>query len=99
MLEAAEYYTWKGEDLLLWVTIQPNAKNSEISGLHDNTLKLRIQAPAVEGKANLALITFLAKEFGVPAKSVKILKGLSSRKKQILIHKPQQLLPNIKASH
>lgn len=48
-------------------------------------LKLRLAAPPVDGKANEALVAFLAEYYGVPKRNVRILAGASSRRKRILI--------------
>ena len=69
----------------LEVHLQPKAHRSEIVGLHGGALKIRIQAPPVEGKANEALLKFLAKVLGLPRKRLQILSGLTSRRKSIYI--------------
>lgn len=48
-------------------------------------MKVRLAAPAVEGKANEALIVFLAQYYGVPKRSVRITAGLKSRQKRVVI--------------
>lgn len=60
---------------------QPGAKRTEFAGLHGEALKLRLAAPPIDGKANAALITYLAKYLGVPKVAVSILSGESSRHK------------------
>jgi uncharacterized protein (TIGR00251 family) len=61
--------------------IQPSAKKTEVVGLHDDALKLRLAAQPVDGKANDALVKFLAGELGVPKSAVTITHGHSGRKK------------------
>ncbi len=80
-----KYYSIKNNELLLRVYLQPGAKADEIAGTHDNMLKIKVKAPAVEGKANIALIKFLAKQFNVPIKNINLIKGEKSRQKQLLI--------------
>ena len=63
------------------IKVVPGASKSEIVGWLGEDLKVRIQAPANDGKANDALCEFLASEFGLPARSVRIASGFSSRKK------------------
>jgi uncharacterized protein (TIGR00251 family) len=65
--------------------VQPGAKRSEFAGVHGERVKLRLAAPAVEGKANAALIEFLAGYFGVPKRNVSILSGVKSRTKRVAI--------------
>ena len=65
--------------------MQPGAKKSEFAGEHGGRIKLRLAAPAVDGKANEALIEFLADHFGVPKRNVRIASGLRSRQKRVVI--------------
>ncbi len=85
------FYRWQDEDLLLHCHLQPGAKRSEFAGEHGGRLKLRIAAPAVEGKANAALIAFLAKAFGVAKRAVAIEAGELGRQKTLRIAAPQRL--------
>jgi uncharacterized protein (TIGR00251 family) len=65
--------------------VQPGAKRSEFAGRHGERIKLRLAAPPVDGKANAALIDFLAAYFGVPRRDVTIVSGLKSRSKRVAI--------------
>ncbi len=69
----------------LRVYVQPKASRTGFSGVHDNMLKLSITAPPVNGKANKAVIAFLAKCFGVSKKEITIVSGEKSRKKSCSI--------------
>ena len=71
--------------IFLNVHLQPGAKSSAIAGLHGDALKIRITAPAVDNKANAALVAFLSKMLGVPAGHISIRSGLHSRRKRIEI--------------
>ena len=71
--------------LTLSLHVQPGAKKTEFSGLHGEALKLRLAAPPVDGKANAALIAFLAKFCGVPKNAVSLLSGETSRQKIVRI--------------
>lgn len=79
-----------GDDLVLHCHLQPGASRSEFAGEHDGALRIRIKAPPVDGKANQALIQFLADAFAVPKSRVQIELGLSSRRKRIRIGRPQR---------
>lgn len=85
------FYHWHGEDLVLDCHLQPGAKRAEFAGQHGERLKIRISAPPVDGKANYALIRFLADAFAVSRQQVSLLSGQSSRQKRVLIKRPQQL--------
>ena len=65
--------------------MQPGAKRSEFAGRHGERIKLRLAAPPVEGKANAALIEFLADYFGVPRRNVSIVSGVKSRAKRVAV--------------
>lgn len=67
------------------VKVQPRAPRTEIVGEHAGTLKLRVAAPPVDGRANEECRRFLAKLFGVSATSVEIISGETSRDKVIRI--------------
>jgi uncharacterized protein (TIGR00251 family) len=67
------------------VIIQPRSSRDEIVGMHGNALKIKLTAPPVDGKANAALIAFLAKKLGVSKSSVEIVRGHTSRIKTIRI--------------
>jgi uncharacterized protein len=67
----------------LAVQITPNAKKTEVIGVLDDALKLKLQAQPIEGKANEALIKFLAKALSVPRGAVTITHGQTSKKKLI----------------
>lgn len=71
--------------MILDLHVQPGAKRSEFAGQHGDRIKLRLAAPAVEGKANEALVEFLADYFAVPRRNVRIAAGLKSRRKRVII--------------
>jgi uncharacterized protein len=70
---------------VLRVRVVPNAKRSEIVGLHGEAIKIKIQAPAQEGKANAALLEFLAEKLSVPTRQVTLVAGEKSRDKTLAI--------------
>jgi len=63
----------------------PRASRSEIVGLHGEAVRVRLQSPPVEGKANKALLELLAKELGVARRSVTLSAGDSARSKVVHI--------------
>ena len=70
----------------------PNAKRTEVVGLHDGALRVRLAAPPVDGKANDALTTWVAQRLGLPRRAVQLLRGASSRSKQLLVDQPLPLV-------
>jgi uncharacterized protein len=67
----------------LRLRIVPNAKRSEVVGPHGDALKLKIAAPALEGRANEELVDFLSVKLGVPRRSIVLVGGEKSRDKVI----------------
>ncbi len=63
----------------------PNARRSEVVGVHGDAIKIKVQAPAMDGKANEALREFLAETLAVPARAVEIIAGEKSRDKVVAI--------------
>jgi uncharacterized protein (TIGR00251 family) len=75
----------KNNALVFTVRVVPRASKSEIAGIHDGTLKVRIASPPVDGAANAELVKLLSKTFGVSGSAVEILSGRSGRTKQVKI--------------
>jgi hypothetical protein len=73
----------------LAVRAQPGAKKTAITGVYGERdtaqLKIAVQAPPIEGRANEALIAFLAKTFDLPKSSVELFSGELSRSKVFLL--------------
>ncbi len=66
----------------LALRVQPGAKRSQVKGMHGDRLRVAIAAPPVDGKANRALIAWLAKLLGVRKDAVVLIAGASSRDKR-----------------
>lgn len=69
--------------MLLLVSVVPNASRTEVMGLHDGALRLRLAAPPVDGKANDSLIAWVAAQLGLARRDVSLVRGASSRQKQL----------------
>ena len=61
--------------------VQPGARRTEVAGPHGDALKIRLAAPPVDGKANAALIEFVADRLGLPKAAVHLAAGQTSRRK------------------
>jgi len=77
-----------GQCLTLTLHVQPGARVTSVAGLHGDALKIKVAAPPVEGKANAALTTFLAKAFNVPVRQVTVKLGTQGRHKVVEIDHP-----------
>ena len=73
---------------LLDVVVTPNAPRTRADGLHDGALRVRLNAPPVDGKANDALQAWLADELGLQRRSVQLLRGQTARRKQWQLDAP-----------
>ena len=67
------------------IYVQPGAKATEVAGEHDGALKLRIHAPPVDGKANAAVIAFLALKLSVTKSQIELISGDKSRRKRLRV--------------
>lgn len=74
--------------IVLNVRVVPRASKDAIQGIMGDTLKVRIQAPPVEGKANAHLVKFLSKQLKIPRASIEILSGETGRNKRLRIINP-----------
>lgn len=96
--EQAGWYRRSGDTLSLTLHVQPGAKRSEIAGLHGDALKIRLAAPPVEGRANEALLKFIAGLFAVPLRDTALKQGGQSRHKVVAVTgssiDPESLLPD-----
>ncbi len=73
------------EVLTLTLHVQPGAKHTEVVGLYGAALKIKLAAPPVEGKANAALLRYIAEIFDVPLRNVELKQGEQSRHKVVAI--------------
>lgn len=74
----------KGE-LQLTLHVQPGAKTTSCAGIHGDALKIRLAAPPVDGKANQALIVWLAQALGCAQKDIELIRGQTNRRKTLRI--------------
>jgi len=71
------------DEVTLRLHIQPGAKNTGFAGIHGDAMKIRLAAPPVDGKANKALLDFLATYCSVPKSAVELVSGHSARAKRV----------------
>jgi hypothetical protein len=75
-----------GPDWLLDVRVQPRASRTEFAGLLGDRLKVRLNAPPVDGRANAALLAFIAESCGLPKSRVSLDAGQAGRDKRVRLH-------------
>ena len=74
-----------GQMAILRVHVVPNAKSDSVVGMHGGAVKIKLRAPAVEGKANAALVRFLAEQMKLPRHAIVLQRGHTSRDKLIRV--------------
>lgn len=86
---------------LVSVRVTPRASASEIIGVSEGRLRIRLQAPPVDGAANTALIELLSKVCRLPKSSISVLRGDTGREKTIRIvgRSPGDLIEALKGRH
>ena len=67
------------------IHVIPNASRTQADGVHDGALRVRLHAPPVDGKANLALMAWLAEVLGVAKRDVALVRGQTSKRKQLRV--------------
>jgi uncharacterized protein (TIGR00251 family) len=67
------------------VRVIPRSRNNKIDGVRQQALLVRLTAPAVEGAANESLMSFLAEQFRLPRRTVRIVSGHHSRQKRVAL--------------
>ena len=78
--------------MLLRIKVKPNSKTDEIIREEDGSLKVKIRAQPVEGKANKYLITYLSKVLGISKSGITLLKGESNSFKTFEIEASEELV-------
>ncbi len=94
----AEWLRWKGTAATLTLHVQPGARKTEVVGLHGDALKIRLAAPPVDGKANAALLEFIACRLQTERAAVSLISGQTARRKVVglaaaPVDTEQRLLP------
>ena len=87
----AEWCSQHGDAIRLSVQVLPNAKNTEVVGLLDGALKIRLKAQPIEGQANEELIRFIATQIKVPKKQISVVRGITSRLKVVEIKAQREI--------
>ncbi len=82
------FYSWDGEDLILNILGTPAASRDAILKPRGNQLKVSVAAAPEHGKATVAMVVFLARQFGVSPAQVSVLSGATSPVKRLRIHAP-----------
>ena len=74
------------QGIIFKIFVQPKSSKNMISGLYDDSLKIKITAPPVDNSANKMCIKFLSKCLNVPKSSLEIIAGQTNRSKQVICY-------------
>jgi len=85
------WYNIKKEYIDLFINARPASSKNIIVGIFDDTLKIKVKAPAVEGAANKELVKFLSKQFKVPKSEILFVSGETSKRKHIRLPRNERL--------
>jgi len=85
------WYDIKKEYIDLFINARPASSKNIIVGIFDDTLKIKVKAPAVEGAANKELVKFLSKQFKVPKSEILFVSGETSKRKHIRLPRNERL--------
>ncbi|PQA81649.1 DUF167 domain-containing protein [Limnohabitans sp. TS-CS-82] len=75
----------KAGDVIVDIHVIPNASRTQADGVHDGALRVRLHAPPVDGKANLALAAWLADTLDIAKRHVELVRGQTSKRKQLRV--------------
>ncbi len=83
--EAPPYIRKTRDGILLFIHVQPRASRNKIAGIHGKRLKITVQAPPTDGRANKGVQMLLSKRLRVPKSRVILKSGAASREKTFLV--------------
>jgi uncharacterized protein (TIGR00251 family) len=75
----------RSDGVVVALHVQPGARRTAIVGPHGDRLKVAVPCPPAEGRANAALLEFLAERLAIPKSRLRLLSGASSREKRVAI--------------
>lgn len=75
----------RSDGVVVALHVQPGARRTAIVGPHGDRLKIAVSSPPADGRANTALMEFLAERLAVPKSCLRLLSGASSREKRVAI--------------
>ncbi len=98
MSSSAPFLKRTKDGTLIMLHVQPRASRDKISGIHGDRLKILVQAPPVDSKANKACQGLLSKRLKIPKSRLVLKTGASSRQKSFLVLglRPEEILSKLK---
>lgn len=84
-MSAPDWLTPAPGGVRILVAAAPRASRTEVAGIAEGRLRVRVAAPPVEGAANQELVRFLARSLGVPRSAVTVTAGTAARRKTVVV--------------
>ena len=81
-----KWFTQNKNNLTINIYVVPRSSRSEIVGIYNDCLKIKLKSPPVDNAANEELVRFLADKFKIPKKNIELISGFKQKKKTILIN-------------
>ena len=75
----------RGDAVFLALHVQPGARRTAVIGMHGNRLKIAVGSPPADGRANAALLEFLARRLNVAKSALELASGAGSREKRVAV--------------
>jgi uncharacterized protein len=98
MTSGQPWYRWDDDNLELCVRAQTRSRTEGVLDVAGDAIRVKVNAPPVEGKANQRLIAILAEAFGVSKSRVRLLHGARSRRKWIRIEHPERFPESLESA-
>ena len=83
--ERMSWITENNTGVILDIHASPRAARNQIQGLHGDALKVRLQAPPVDGKANETLVEYIAEVLDIPRRQIALISGETNRHKRLAV--------------
>lgn len=79
------FFKQKDSLIILFIYVVPKSSRTEISGLYEDYLKIKLKAPPIDNAANEELVRFLANKLNIPKRNIEIISGHTQKRKTIAI--------------
>ena len=86
------WHSIKDNLVILNIYVAPRSSKTEVAGVYNNSLKIKLKSPPVDNAANEELVRFLAEKLKIPKRNVEIIKGHNQKKKIVCINGCKNIL-------
>lgn len=85
-------YKINANDIIIQVTVVPNSSQSCITGVNEGIIRLKLNSPPIDGRANKEVVAFFSKFFRIPKSAIKIIRGEKSKLKTLQLNGDTEML-------